>query len=202
MISVESQQIRGALSTGLNLSQVDGDEVYGYHKFGFNAGVAALIPLSENKKFYLSLENMFNQKGAFAKHSIDDDTTAFYYKLILNYVEIPVLFHYEDRESITIGAGASYAYLTGLKEYERSVRTAVRLGDGTYNRSDYNAIVDLRFRLYKNLKANIRYSYSVFKLRTRHFSKNNQNWERKQYNNMISLRIIWVFNEYNDNENK
>ena len=33
-----SQHILGAISAGINLSQVDGDQVYGYNKVGLNIG--------------------------------------------------------------------------------------------------------------------------------------------------------------------
>jgi hypothetical protein len=40
-----SQWIYGAVSAGMNLTQVDGDEEIGYKKFGFNGGPSVIKPL-------------------------------------------------------------------------------------------------------------------------------------------------------------
>jgi hypothetical protein len=40
------QRIMGAAIVGLNATQVDGDEVYGYKNFGLNAGLSAIVPFN------------------------------------------------------------------------------------------------------------------------------------------------------------
>lgn len=57
-----SQKIKGALIFGTNICQVDGDEVYGFHKFGFNTGVSAIIPFGNNNQWDITLETLYNQK--------------------------------------------------------------------------------------------------------------------------------------------
>ena len=207
------QRIQGYGVAGINLTQVDGDEVYGFKKPGFNGGLGATIPFAGN--WSVSLEILFDQKGAKQKAQYNDvyipDTTIVNgdtihfdhvyngaYKLDLNYVSVPVLFQYTDRDRITAGVGFSYGQLVGIKEWEhnRLVETTT-LNSGTYKKNDFNILVDLKFRIYKKIKFNIRYSYSLAKIRTRDF----YDWygqyteTRDQYNSTLSFRFIYVFNE-------
>ena len=74
------------------------------------------------------------------------------------------------------------------------------LNGGPYDRNDYDVLVDLNFRVHKKIprfKMNIRYAYSMSKIRTRTFLDKfgNETITRDQYNNLFSLRLIYVFNE-------
>jgi hypothetical protein len=207
------QMIKGYAVAGLNLSQVDGDEVYGFKKPGFNGGLGATIPFGKN--WSVSLEVLFSPQGANQKAQYNDvfipdsiingDDTVYFdnvyngaYKLNLNYVKVPILVQYTDRDRITAGAGFSYGQLVGIKEWKHGqLDETTTLNSGTYKKNDIEVLVDLRFRIYKSLKFNIRYSYSIFKIRTLDFF----NWygeyieTRDQYNNVLTFRFIYVFNE-------
>ena len=63
-----SQHILGAISAGINLSQVDGDQVYGYNKVGLNIGPSAIIPFGKNKQWSVTLELLFSQLGSRQKY--------------------------------------------------------------------------------------------------------------------------------------
>jgi hypothetical protein len=192
-LPLHGQWIRGGITIGTNLSQVDGDEVYGFKKFGFHGGAVGIIPLKNN--FLFSLETIYSQKGAY-----QNDRSYYYdaYHLKLDYVEIPVMLQYNDRDIFTAGLGLSYARLVDIREWEHGERTNVTLrGDSAaYNRSDYTIFADLRFRLYRHLSFNVRYQYSIAPIRTRTFNPDvYRSWTRKQFNNLLSFRLIYVFNE-------
>ena len=108
------QSIKGGLAAGLNATQVDGDEVYGYHKFGLNAGAFAIIPFRKN--FSFTLETAYTQKGSYQRPQFADSLTG-EYRLILNYVEVPLLFHYIEKDIIKIGTGFSWGKLVEFKEW-------------------------------------------------------------------------------------
>jgi hypothetical protein len=185
-----AQVIRGAAIAGFNLSQVDGDEVYGYHKAGTNVGAAAIIPLGE--KWSLSLETLYNQKGSYQK-PVYVDSLSGEYKLILNYAEVPLLVHFTDKKAITVGTGLSWGRLVEVKEWEHGMRVESTTLDGPYDRNDFNILADLRFRMFDRFHFNFRYAYSISKIRTREFPKVNQT--RDQYNNVLSFRVIYIFRE-------
>ncbi|MCD4737182.1 MAG: PorT family protein [Bacteroidales bacterium] len=197
------QRIRGAVIGGFNLTQVDGDEVYGFHKAGIHLGASAIIPFGE--RWMVSLETIFNQKGSTQgkQYSTLDSNGLEYtgeYKLKLDYLEVPVLVHYNDRDRIIAGAGISYGRLVNVKEWEhgRKVETTT-LNTGPYKLNDLNILADVRFRMFKKLYLNFRYAYSLIKIRTRVFDPipgtPGTDKKRDQYNNVLSFRLIYVFNE-------
>lgn len=189
-----AQVIRGALLGGFTLTQVDGDEVYGFHKTGYTMGAAAIVPFGE--KWSVSLETSFIQKGSYQKAQTRD-SLSYEYRLAMDYLEVPVLVHFTDKETITVGGGFAWARLVGIKEYEHGnrVETTTLLG-GPYDRSDISLIGDIRFRMYRRLHFNARYAYSLDKIRTREFKVGNETLIRDQFNNVISFRLVYVFNEF------
>jgi hypothetical protein len=195
---VNAQKIKGELILGVNATQIDGDEVYGYHKFGLNTGVGAILPFG--KHWSLSVETILNQKGAYQNESIELDTLPTpYYNIRLNYVEVPVMIHYEDKQTITGGIGFSWGRTVGITEIEHGTKVPTTTLASPYKRDDVNLLLDVRFRIWKKLKFNFRYAYSIFPIRTRIYTNSAGNsWERTQYNSLLTFRLIYVFNEAPD----
>jgi hypothetical protein len=189
-----SQIIKGAVMAGMNLSQVDGDEIYGFHKFGLNIGASAIVPVAN--KWEASIETIFTQKGSYQKPHYDDSLTG-EYKLKLNYLEVPVLFHYNDKNRVAFGVGLSWGRLVGVEEYEHGRRVETTNLNGPYDKNDFNVLLDVRFKIYKRLKFNVRYAYSIDKIRTRVFTPpySTDSWTRDQYNNFWTFRLVYIFNE-------
>lgn len=188
------QKFRGGVTLGLNVTQVDGDEIYGFRKYGFHGGAIGTIPLRKN--FLISLETLYSQKGANQRAR-----TAYYrqYRVELDYVEVPVLVQYNDRDMFTVGAGIAYGRLVGVKEWEKGVRTSTTLfgENAAYDRADYLVLVDVKFRIIQRLSMNVRYQYSINKIRVAKFTDDYQmrEWERNQYNNLVTFRLAYMFNE-------
>jgi len=192
---VFSQRIMGGLSIGMNLTQVDGDEYYGFKKFGLNVGPMAIVPLDKNKRWTISLELLYSQKGS--NYNGRTDTTS--YKLRLDYVDIPVLFHFTDKRVISGGVGFAYGQLINVKEWKKGTVTDSITLQGPYNMGDLSVVADLQIRLWSKLWVDVRYQYSMLMIRKDvPFSDptNPKNtWTRNQYNNVVSLRLTWVFNQ-------
>lgn len=200
-IGASAQVFKGMLIGGVNMTQVDGDEVYGFNRFGGNLGAGVFLPF--DKQWGMSMEALYTMKGSYqGDQYLDVDSLGNKltgsYDLRLNYVEVPLLFHFTDRELITVGAGFSYARLVGVteKEHHRLVKTTT-LKDGPYKTSDYSALADIRLRLFPSFLINFRYSYSLVKIRTRDFYNIDGEYlrTRDQYNNTLTIRLIWMFND-------
>ncbi|MFO8055144.1 MAG: outer membrane beta-barrel protein [Bacteroidales bacterium] len=188
-----AQVIKGAAGLGFNITQVEGDEVYGFHKYGLNAGASAIIPLDE--RWSVSLETMYTEKGAY-QHPRYAQPKNGSYMLRLNYAEVPVLVHFEDRETMTFGLGASWGRLVHMEEYEHLHRIPWQTLSGPYETNDFNIIVDVRFRLYQRFWGNFRYAYSLASIRSRKYTNIvGESWTREQYNQLISFRLFYIFNE-------
>jgi hypothetical protein len=251
---LHAQIIKGELFAGGNLCQVDGDECYGFKKLGINAGAGALIPFTSWMD--LGLEVMFSQKGAYKRDSlVYNSTYPHAYNLKLNYVEVPLMLYFTDKDVASIGVGVSYGRLVGLQELDDNAPSdyegqGIGVGDGclhwrnddpnlpdisqiddieelntiayqqypdityvsevvansnTYRPHDFNICADLRFRIWEGLHLEARYQYSLRPLRYRmYYADPNQllaNQIRKQYNNTITIRLVYIFNEHRSKAN-
>ena len=252
---LHAQIIKGELFLGGNATQVDGDECFGFKKFGVHAGAGALIPLTNWMD--VGLEVLFNQKGAYKRNAITSNSTFPYaYNLRLNYAEIPVMIYLTDKDAVSVGLGVSYGRLVGLTELKDGEPfdyegVGIGVGDGqlhwreesdllpdighitsidelneivvkqypnatyisevvanssTYRPHDFNICADLRFRIWEGFHAELRYQYSLRPIRYRMFYEDVNlvlaNQIRTQYNNSITLRVVYLFNEHRSKANK
>ena len=252
---LHAQIIKGEVFFGGNACQVDGDECYGFKKFGVHAGAGALIPIFNSSGINLDvgLEVLFNQKGAFKRYANTSNSTFPYaYNLKLNYAEIPLMLYLTDKDRYSLGVGVSYGRVVYLDEKQNNISTGIALGDGklhwkedeenrpdigriddineldaivrsvgipdtvlissvidnshTYRAHDFNICASLRVRLWEGIHAELRYQYSLRPLRYRMFYEDADltlaNQIRTQYNNSITLRVVYIFNEHRSKANK
>ena len=208
------QLFKGELLAGGNLSQVEGDMVKGYKKLGFCGGVGLQFPFhfssaSATKPWAVSMEIFFAQRGARErnpnynpKDTMFKYVTQYKFKYLLktNYVCMPFMLHYTDKERYTIGMGLSYNRMFNASEVEFDVPQTYDSVD-FLKPYDFMYVLDLRCRLWQQLKLGFRFEYSLLSLRTRTFSKAVYHEERtnKQYNNTLSLYLVYVFNEKKTN---
>lgn len=207
----KAQIFLGEAFVGLNICQVDGDQMMGFFKKGVNAGVGVIAPVWQKNNFSLelSMEVLFNQKGAkqgrkYFDGKLDPVTGVEItgeYDLTMNYGEVPILVYFTDKHVVSAGVGVSYARLMGLKEYEHGLRTSVTATSGEYDQNEFNILADVKLRVYKRWKLGVRYSYSLNTIRTReyHDIDGNSLGTFNQHNNLFTFRVTYVFNEKPEN---
>jgi len=190
-----SQLFKGEIIGGINRSQVDGDFQYRFKKTGLEGGVGVVAPIYKN--WSLSLETLYSQKGSKQKRMYDDSLDGSY-KLKLNYVSVPFMIQYTDRDVVSAGVGVSYNRLVFAEEYKDGYKVdSVSILSNVFDRDDWQAFGDVRVRLYNNLILNARYSYSLDKFATRMMinPENGRPEERDFYNNLWTFRLIYMINE-------
>jgi hypothetical protein len=190
-----SQIFKGEAIVGMNLSQVNGDEAYGYDKAGFQGGVGIVAPLYKN--WSLSLETLYSQKGSKQKPQFNDSLDGSY-SLKLDYAVVPLMIQYTDKENVSAGVGVSWGRLVNVDEFKNGYRVdSVTLQSKVFDRDDWSAFGDVRIRVYKNLIANLRYEHSFDKIATRTVvdSQTGDPNERDFYNVLWSFRLIYMINE-------
>jgi len=190
-----AQAFKAEIIGGFNMSQVDGDETAGFRKLGLNTGLGVVLPLDKN--WSLSFETLYNQKGSRLGRQYNDSLDGSYL-LRMNYAEVPFMVRYTDRDFMTAGLGVSWGRLVSVQEWKNGYRVdSVTLLNGPFSRNDYQVFGDFRFRIYKNLKINARYGYSLHKLATRNIrdSKTGRMNERDFYHNIWTIRLIYTINE-------
>lgn len=191
--SVFGQRIKGMAIAGGNLTQVEGDEIKGWSQFGFSGGLGAIFPI---KNWGINIETLYSQKGSFQKAQFDDERTG-EYRLRLNYFEIPVYATYTDKDVISFGAGGYYAGLLSAREEIHSGNVAPYTDTVSFNNYDIGFLIDVRFRVWKPLHLSVRYSQSITSIRAREYvpSAPSEPFTRQEYNQVITLRVIYLFNE-------
>lgn len=220
-----AQRFIGFAAAGVNTSQIEGDDVHGFTKFGVNGGLGVALPLTRDHKWTISAELLYSQKGS-RKHCAAGyfDTLCYHpdmfmdinrivpfdsnmkCNITLDYVQIPLLAHYEDMKSgFKIGLGFAWGRLVRAKEVYNGFTRMTNLRSGTYRTSDWSVIVDVEARLYKNLSLNVRWEYSMVPIRQMHYMTGRTNADgtfnltRDEYinmhNHLFTIRLCYFFNE-------
>lgn len=204
------QRIHAFFTSGVTFSQIEGDELKGFKQIGYTGGVGALVSLSENNRWGMSLEALFSQRGA--RSTSDTRYYLYYFNVRSNYIEIPLLLHWQDRHGgMLFGAGVSYGRLVRQPHGEIGFSPTFFVPDTTdktFLPNDFMVVADARFTIWRGLQLNIRWQYSLIAVKRdwtfRYFdgyesdSEGNQveRWATKTndcYNNSIVLRLIWQF---------
>lgn len=218
--TLDAQRFVGFAAAGANFSQIEGDDVHGFYKVGANAGLGISVALNRKETFHVSVELLYTQKGSKkgcspgyfdtltyspAMFQNVDRTKPFNPKMKckigLDYVQIPIIFHYEEHYSgCTFGLGFAWGRLVRASEIYNGFTRTINARSGDYKKSDWSVIADLNIRLYKNLNLNIRYEYSLVPIRQVNFEYMRNDGSslsemHKFHNNMLSARLIYYFNQ-------
>ena len=109
-LTASAQRIHAFISSGFTASQIEGDELRNFKKYGYIGGVGALTSISSNNRWGLSVEALYSQRGSRST----GDTRNYLYRMDLSaaYVDIPVMLHYQDPwGGMLVGLGLSYGRL-------------------------------------------------------------------------------------------
>ncbi len=178
------QRFNAGFLAGLAATQVDGDGHGGYNKAGPIAGIWVGTRLGST--MFLRSEFRFIQKGSFAKSA--DGTE--YYRLKLNYFEMPFLLGYRFNNGFNGLIGLSAGYLAKAKEMNE-------LGDypqdeiDEFKKMEYSALVGLEYNFSEKWKFGALFCYSILPVRPH---EGNVVWRlnRGQYNQVLEFVIRYV----------
>lgn len=130
--TINAQMFKGEVFAGGSLSQVDGDECYGYERFNAQVGAGVLWSVLDDDWLDIGLEILYNPKGALRSDTLKYNSGSFYglYDLKLDYVEIPLMIYLTDKNRYTVGLGLSFGRLVGINEKINRVETGTTVGNG------------------------------------------------------------------------
>jgi hypothetical protein len=185
----------GGLSIGANFCQVDGDTYGGYHKLGLNTGPIVYARLS--KSLLASLELLYTQKGSrgVAQYESYYAGTAFKkYYLDLNYFEAQAVVHYLINDKWSIGIGGSYGRLVKSKEEMIDVDQAIYINPDLhpFRKEDFCLMLAGSWQIGSGLFLTGRFQYSQQTMRDLDKVPVQTPSGRGQYNNVISLRLMYL----------
>lgn len=133
------------LKAGLNLATVTGSG--GDLKPGFNGGVLAHIHITP--AFSLQPEVMYSNQGT--KYSSD-------HKLLLNYINVPLLLQYNFDNGFRLQGGPQVGFLLEAKDKVNNVEYDVKNG---YNAVDFSIPLGFSYLGYSGLGVDARYNIGV-----------------------------------------
>ncbi|RQO31719.1 hypothetical protein DBR32_07170 [Taibaiella sp. KBW10] len=187
------QRFRGGIIAGGNFSQVDGDRDAGVHKVGLNGGLSSYVALSP--KLDINLELLYAQKGS--RYAREWSSTAgpylMVYQMKLDYIEIPLLLHYEALPNVLFGAGISYNRLIRSEERYRSLYGWVSFDPEKFpfKKDEWEYVLSAGYRLGKRMLVNLRYQYSLTPIRTAENVPEDFSGYQRQRNNLFALRLAY-----------
>lgn len=146
-------------SFGLNACQIHGDNYSGYDKAGLFGGIAVNARIKTRSSFELGF--YFSQKGS-RKNQNPKTGDYTFYRLNLNYVDLPLSFRYELNQRYFITGGGSFAYLISYNENWDNVDMSAY---SSYNKTEIGLNIGLGARLKKGFSVEVRSSNSVTPIR-------------------------------------
>ena len=170
------QTFRAAAVAGVNLSQIDGDDLLGFYQPGFNGGLRVVAVLGE--RWRLGPELLFSQLGA--RRNRNSINVSDFDRFRLQTIELPLMLYYKDWR-ITAEAGVAY---------QRLVNYTVTARDGSDVTPDYPlrndlAAIKLGVTLYLTPRIGVNFRWS------RHLTDLQQADEPRLRARWLSLRAVY-----------
>lgn len=189
-IPLLSQNFNGGVLLGADVSQLDGDNYGGYNKIGLLGGGFVSLDVSDHSSFQLEME--YIQKGS----RIDSGANTFLFRF--HYLEIPLLYQYSIGKRFSLEAGPAADVLLGSREESDGGEPPIRI---PLRKITLAGIYGGSYFLTPHLKVNIRVNYSLLSIRetgskyTYPPGYRKIFFEKGQYNNVLSLSLLWYFKE-------
>lgn len=174
--SVNAQNIRYGIRTGLNLSNFKGeiDQENFNALLGFQFGGFAEYKITDE----FSIQSELNYSIQGAKYNFSYTTSNYYYfengKYILNYVNIPILVKYYITEDISIIGGTQTNILLNAKmEYNVNGESNVATVKEIFKTSNFNFTLGACYNITKNILLDARYNVGLTSIEKDYNVKNN-----------------------------
>ena len=179
----ESQNINAGSIIGLNTSQVSGDNLSGFNKFGFRFGG---FVNGDFNKFNIQIELQYINKGS--RETIKKDMYNEGYKFQVNYIEMPLLINKIIYRNTSIETGLVIGYLLNWSEtYDNLDSSGIDV-----NQTEYSFLIGFTQKIADKLYLNSRFSSSITPIRD-HFSGQKIGLNKGQYNTSISFALYYYF---------
>lgn len=181
---MNAQRFGGGIHLAGVLSQIDGDDAYGFNKAGFEAGVYGKAKLSRISD--LEIHFSYNQRGS--RSTIDDIRVV---KFNLNYIDIPVLFVLKDWLNAE-GSPEYYRmnFFGGLSVGRLISSSSLTRLDEDFRKTDLSWIVGTTYFYARSWGITAKYTHSITPLYV--FPQGNRQVKMISY--FISLGLNYSFN--------
>jgi hypothetical protein len=181
---VFAQRFDGGILAGYNATQVEGDTYRGYNKPGIVAGL--YVETDVAPAIFAAMEIKFVQKGARKKVTEKSPET---YIMRLNYVEMPIYMAFRTNDRGAVIGGVSTGFLLSGKEFNIDGEFPPE-DQNPFKSIDLQPFVGFQFDFLDNVKADLRFAFSVLPVREKPVNTNYY-WQNNQFNNVITLALYY-----------
>lgn len=179
----------GGVIAGGSLSQITGDEAFGYNKPSYLIGVKAGYKFKS--RLNLEVEFLYNTKGSSRGRQFNYLP---FWTIEFNYIEIPLLVGYKDwRDArgfyhLVFYGGLSFAKMLDNKITNPKYQPLL---ENKLNENEWSFILGATYNITKNLGITARYNRAITKVWVKDFPDDRfSNWMK---NYQISLAAQYMF---------
>ena len=188
-LNIHGQNFKGGFFAGITSSQVSGDELSGFNKFGPSFGI---FVKKDFDKYKLKVELLYTTKGSkriLNFNELNNQSDFAYgsftnYNFHLDYIGVPVLIILDLKRKFEIELGSSFDFLINQSEEieyyidnSRKVKTL-----------DLCIIAGIKYSINEKIDFNARLSNSILPIRP-HASGQVYRLNKGQYNTTINLSL-------------
>ena len=188
--SGQKRNFKGGLIAGAVTSQISGDGLGGWDKFGLAAGAWVNVPFSDRASATMTMK--FINKGSRTKRDTINFETFGYY---LNYIEIPLWFSYrlskKSDSRLVLNVAPCIGFLLNQKKKENGVDREI---DPPFEKLDVGAELGVSYWLTPSFGVHLMGSTSVLPTRPNPGQTNpGSYYERGNYNQTLQLLLSIAF---------
>jgi len=186
-----AQKFDAGFQVGLNTSQITGDDLAGYNKPGITAGIWVKRQFA-NPKLSAWMEISYLPKGS-KKNLRASDSIPTYYRLHLNYVEVPLSINYRITPKLSLETGLSCGvYINHVEEDEFGDLSGIYSPREQFARTDISFNAGGNWHINEKWMFNVRVANSIFPVR-KHDLETSFRLNRGQYSSCVMGRLFYTF---------
>ncbi len=168
---------------GFNASQISGDDLFGFNKFGAYGGLGTGQEFKDNMSWELGL--LFSQKGSFSGR---ENINNFKYLLNVNYIDVPIAYRYFFK-IVSFEVGPQFSAMLNYRE--DNVQGPAN-DPRKFSRFEVSAFFGVRYDINEKVGIMARFTNSLLPVRE-HRSGAVELWNRGQYHTVISTAVVLNF---------
>ncbi|MEG1556327.1 MAG: porin family protein [Bacteroidales bacterium] len=185
--SSSGSNFKGGVRAGFTSSQISGDDLAGFHKFGAYAGGYVNFPITENMKWKIQPEINFIMKGSHT-YETKDYVAPNIYALNLWYMEVPVLIKWDFFKGFGLEFGPTFNVLIYQAEKDAN---GIMMSRQPFRWYELSVVIGINYLIKEHYGINLRWSSSFIPVRVPDFVYNRA--VKKQFNDVIAFSLYYQF---------
>lgn len=186
LISASGQGFKAGLVAGISATQISGDQLGGFDKAGIAAG--GFVSTYISPRFDAQMEILYFQKGS-KKNANPDKEDYTYYRLRLNYFEVPLLLQWKYSKRFIFEIGPTFGALLSSQEEDEYGELNQTF---PFRKFELGGLGGLNVMIAKGFSFNARMETSILPVRE-HVSGQSYRLNHGQYNGCIALTLRYKF---------